>query len=330
MAYEDFSRKELGEILTDFLHSIKFEMPRFDYDFSLEKPVMDHFRIQPWPAAYIEKAVKIAKWTSTGVGYCYPFADKNTRIAYGIHGVYFLLVDDSAEDLGSALDHFTTNLVLGKPQESPILQSLVCWLGESENPINQGPFTADMNIKSTIDNIRGCVLERDYDGKMNPPRGATNFPRYLRAKTGFAETYALFCFPQTLYPESKFLQAYLPAIQDLCEYINYANDIMSFYKESVIGTERLTYIPTFARTHGIDLNDALRKVTANVAEHARNIRVVLADYPELLKTTEEFFQGYIIWYLDQPRYRLGDLVIQMPDGKPYPLGIGADRRVNVE
>lgn len=329
MAYENFCRKELGDILTDFLHAIKFEVPQLDYDFSLEKPVMDHFRTQPWPAAYTDKAVKMAKWASTGVGYCYPFADKNTRVAYSIHSVYLFLVDDSAEDLGTALDHFTKNLVLGKPQESPILQSLVNWLGDSDNPINQGSFTADMNIKSTIDHVRGCMLERDYDGKLNPPRGATNFPGYLRAKTGFAETYALFCFPENLYPESTYLQVYLPAIQDLCEYINYANDILSFYKESVVGPERLTYIPTFARTHGLDLNDSLRKVTENVAEHVQNIRVILAEYPQLLKTTEEFFQGYISWYLDQTRYRLGDLAIRVPDGKPYPLGNGFGRKVSV-
>lgn len=328
MAYGNFSRGELGEILTEFLCSVNFEMPQFDYDFSLEEPLMDYFRAQPWPEAQIDKAVKMAKRMSTGVGYAYPSVDKNIQVAYGIHVVYLFLVDDSAEELGNALDRFTTNLILGRRQESPVLQSLVDWL--SESPIHLGSFAADMNVKGAIEHVRGCMLERDYDGKTIPPRGATNFPRYLRTKTGFAETYALFCFPEALYPESKFLQAYLPAIQDLCDYTNYTNDILSFYKESIVGTERLTYVPNIAHTHGLGLADALRKTIADVADHVQNIRVILADYPQLLKMAEEFIQGFIVWHLDQPRYRLGELTIRLADGKRYQTTTGFGGRESRE
>lgn len=328
MTYEDFPKKELGEILSEFLCAIDFCMPSHDYDFSLEEPVIEHFRSQPWEEAIIDKAIKRAKPISTGVGFCYRFVDKEIRVAYCIHATYLFLVDDMTEQLRPALDHFTMNLVLGRQQESPILQSLADWLDES--PSYQGPFEVDMNIKSTIEHISGCILERDYDGKMILPRGAVNFPPYLRTKTGFAEPYAHFCFPEALYPESQFLHVYLPAIQDLCDYINYANDILSFYKESIVGSERLTYIPNIARTHGLNLTDALRKIISNVAEHVHNIRVILADYPQLLKTTEEFIQGFTVWHLDQPRYRLGELTIRMPDGKRYQPTTSFDRGVWTE
>ncbi|OBT86261.1 hypothetical protein VE02_05867 [Pseudogymnoascus sp. 03VT05] len=210
-------------------------MPPFDYDFSLEEPVMGHFEVQPWPEAHGNKAIKMAKWMSTGICICYPFADRETQIAYGIYSVYVLLIDDITRELGSSMDRFAVNLVFGSPQESPVLQSLVDWLGGSLD--YQGPFAAAMSIKSVIEFIHGCIIERDYDGNIVLPRGAINFPEYFRLKTGIAEPFTHFCFPEALYPESEYLQIYLPALQDICDYINHTNDILSLYKESIVGEE---------------------------------------------------------------------------------------------
>lgn len=325
MTDENFSRKELGKSLSESLCSIDFQMPLHGYDFSLEEAVMDHFRAQPWAEAHVEKAVKMAKGISTDVGFCYPFANKDIQAAYGIRGAYTLLVDDMTKELGPALDHCAMNLVLRRPQESPILQSLANWLGQS--PAHQGAFVADTNIKSTIDHISGCIIERDYGSNMMVSRGALNFPPYLRTKTGSAELSAHFCFPETLYPESKFLHVYLPAIQDLYDYINHTNDILSFYKESILGQERLTYIPNFAQAHDLTLTKTFRKIIANVTENVQNIGTVFAESPQLLKTTEEFIQGYGVWYLEQLRYRLGELTIRIADGKRYQPITAIARRV---
>ncbi|TID24221.1 Terpenoid synthase [Venturia nashicola] len=144
-------------------------------------------------------------------------------------GAYVFLVDNAAEEFGLALDHFTTNLILSRRQESPILVP-----GRLTQRQRTCSLLANMNVKYTIAHIRG-------------------------------------------------------------------NDILSFYKESVMGTEQMTYVPSFTRRHGIDLKDAFRSVTASVVERAQNIRVTLVDYQELLKTTKEFLQNNIVWYLEQPR-----------------------------
>lgn len=312
---ENIFRRELGEILSNFLHSIDFYKPSCEYDLSLEEPVMNHFRTQPWPEPHKDKAVNMAKWMSTGIGMCYPFANKNDQVAYGIHGVYVLLLDDMTKEIGSSMDHFAMNLVLGRSHESPILQSLARWLGCSST--YQGPFAAAMTIKSTIDFVRGCIVERDYDGKIIVPYGAINFPNYLRSKTGIADPFTHFCFPEALYPEQGYLSIYLPALQDMCDYINHTNDIFSFYKESVVGKEQLTYIPNYALTHGLSLVDTLREVCASVVQNVINIRTVFATHPELHKTTEEFFRGYVAWHLNQTRYHLGDILVIQPDGQRY-------------
>ncbi|THC93476.1 hypothetical protein EYZ11_007032 [Aspergillus tanneri] len=317
MEYENFSRKELGEILSDFLQSIDFYMPPFSYDFSLEEPIMSYFDSQPWPPAIRKKAVGMAKWMSTGIGMCYPFTDRDSQIKYAIHGIYVLFIEGVLEELGSALDNFAMNLLLGKCQESPVLQSFADFLASGQTYL--GCLGNTVNIKSAIEFINGCILERDLDGKITPPTGAVNFPKYLRDKTGFSEPYAHFCFPQKIYPESKYLQTYLPVVPDITEYTCYTNDILSFYKESIVGHERLNYISNYANTQGVGLADALREVCANVTRNVHNVRSVLANHPEMLKNVEEYFRGYAAWYLNQKRYRLDDIQIRGADDQRYEL-----------
>ncbi|KAF2680331.1 terpenoid synthase [Lentithecium fluviatile CBS 122367] len=312
------SKEDYGQILSTFLSGIDFYMPPFSYDFSLEDPVMAYFARQPnWPPNLTEKAVGMAKWMSTGLGMCYPFAEKDIQVAYGIHATYVLFIDDIIHELGNALDEFETRLVSGKPQKSPILQSLVNFL--LDNDTYMGPYAAAMNTKATIEFICGCIMERDYDGKVVPPVGAKKFPSYFREKTGYTEPYAHFCFPEAIFPEKDYLHVYMPCIQDLIEFISYANDILSFYKESVVGDERLNYVCNIANTHGLSAADALGLVCKNVTENVTTVRKVLRDYPEMKDTVDEFFRGYIAWYLNQKRYKLTDIVVKDSKGQLFKL-----------
>ncbi|KAH8704352.1 isoprenoid synthase domain-containing protein [Phaeosphaeriaceae sp. PMI808] len=312
------SKEEYGQILSKFLSDIDFYMPPFGYDFSLEGLVMSYFASQPnWPSNLTQKAVGMAKWMSTGLGMCYPFAEKHIQVAYGIHATYVLFIDDIVHELGDALDEFEVRLVSGRPQKSPILQSLVNFL--LDNDTYMGPYAASMNTKATIEFVSGCILERDYDGKVIPPVGAKKFPGYFREKTGYTEPYAHFCFPEELFREKDYLHVYMPCIQDLIEFISYANDILSFYKETVVGTERLNYVCNIANTHGLSAADALRLVCKNVTENVLTTRKVLKDYPEMRDTVDVFFRGYVAWYLNQKRYKLTDILINDSKGGLFQL-----------
>ncbi|GLI82180.1 hypothetical protein PoHVEF18_010586 [Penicillium ochrochloron] len=308
MAKEHIPKAQLEEILSSFLREIGFRFPDWDFDFSLEGPVMGHFQKMPWPVPQREKAIKMAKWISTGVGMCYPFASQASRISFGIHSTYLLLLDDIGAEMPASMGRFAVNLALGKPQESPVLQSFAEWLGYGD--AYMGPFANAMNIKCGIEFIHGCVFENAFNGKIRMPVGATNFPGYFRAKTGFTEPYAFFCYPEDLYPEAQYLHIYLPAMQDLCEYISYCNDILSFYKESAVGDERLNYVYNYASAHGIGLTEALKTICSNVVRNIKNIRKILVDHPDVLRDTEIFIQGYAAWYLLQKRYHLSDLALQ--------------------
>lgn len=312
------SREEYGQILTKFLNDIDFYMPPFGYDFSLEGLVIDYFKRQPnWPEHLTKKAIGMAKWMSTGLGMCYPFAERDIQVAYGIHATYVLFIDDIIYELGDAMDEFEVRLITGKPQKSPILQSLVNFLAVNNTYL--GPYGSAMNTKATIEFISGCIMERDYDGKVKPPVGAKKFPGYFREKTGYTEPYAHFCFPEAMFPEKEFLHVYLPCVQDLIEFISYANDILSFYKESVVGTERLNYVCNVANTHGLSAVDALKLVCKEVTENVLTTRNTLKDYPKMRDTVDEFFRGYVAWYLNQKRYILEDIVVKDAEGNVFQL-----------
>jgi hypothetical protein len=302
------SEEEYGQVLSDFLKQIGFRMPSIGYDSSLEQPVVEYFARQPWDNHLKQKAAKMAKWMSTGLGMCYPYASRQSQIAYGIHATFVLFIDDIVVELGKSLDHFQQNLVQGKSQEHSVLQSLVDFLALEDGYL--GSYGRSMMLKSTIEFVSGCIIERDYDGKMQPPFKATKFPDYLRQKTGYTEPYAHFVYPEEMFPEATHLQLYLPLIQDLCEFISYGNDILSFFKESVIGNERLNYICNVAFVNDISPADALRLVCHNVVENIKSIRTVLSDHPSMLKITEEFLCGYIAWYINQDRYHLTDITVR--------------------
>jgi hypothetical protein len=325
----DVSKEEYGKILSKFLKDVDFFMPPQEYDFSLEEPVMNYFASQPnWPPHLTAKAVYMAKWMSTGLGMCYPFAEKDIQVAYGIHATYVLFIDDIIHELGDALDEFEVRLVSGKPQKSPILQSLVHFL--LDNNTYMGPYAAAMNTKATIEFICGCIMERDYDGKVEPPVGAKKFPGYFREKTGYTEPYAHFCFPEATCPEKEYLHVYMPCIQDLIEFISYANDILSFYKESIVADERLNYICNIANTHGLSVCDALKLVCEQVTENVLTTRKVLKDHPEMRDTVDEFFRGYIAWYLNQKRYKLTDIEVVDAQGKLYELTPAEPKAIEVQ
>ncbi|KAH8809353.1 isoprenoid synthase domain-containing protein [Xylogone sp. PMI_703] len=309
----DFVTKEEYEhILSSFLADIDFEMPSWGYDHSLEQPVMEYFRGQPWEHHLREKAVGMAKWMSTGLGMCYPFVDKEGQVSIAIFATYVLFIDDIAPQHSDTLREFQQQVIRNQPQKSAILQSLLDFLPSIEKLF--GPYASAMITKSTIEFVYGCYLENKYDGIVTPPSGAHNFPAYFRQKTGYAEPHAHFAFPQALYPEEQALHKYLPIISDLCDLINYGNDILSFYKETIVGPERLNFICNYSNVYGISVAESLRLTCSSVTQNICRIQKVLSVDPEMSNTTSQFIHGYIAWYINQDRYKLSDLRITSKKG----------------
>lgn len=171
----------------------------------------------------------------------------------------------------------------------------------------RGPYVASTVIRATIDFVEASQLEARVHTQ---PRGAVSFPWYLRFKTGIAEPWALQTFPEDVFPEEKYLDLYLPAIPALCNFINQGNDIMSFYKEAIVGDEKHNYVCSVAVVQGISAEEALVMAIESVVSSVEEVRAVLAPYPELLEYANSFIGGFVGWHFNEnERYHLDELEI---------------------
>lgn len=175
-----------------------------------------------------------------------------------------------------------------------------------------GPYAASMITKTTIEFVESTNLEGEF---TNLPFGAVRFPRYLRAKTGYAEPYAHAIFPNDAFPEPEFRNSYLPALPALCEMIDYINDILSFYKETIRGQERYNFVCNLATTRNCSVKEALEIAVEDTAERVAEMRRVLKPYPNLLQCAEQFLCRYISWHLNTTkRYFLDEVDIRDAHG----------------
>lgn len=302
------SREEYGSILANFLDDIGFSMPAREPDMSIIRPVVSHFESQPWAPSLIKKAVHKAELTA-GMEVVYPFVSWDTKVMYGIFCTYMFLIDDSDEELDAELEDFESNLIKGRPQKSPFLRSMMTFIDGMDSCF--GPYSRTMISKSMVEFASGRRIETCYNGVMRPTVGALNFPYYLRQKAGIAEPVAHFVFPQSLYPEEKCLSTFILILPDVCDLVSFVNDVMSFYKESILSDETINYVWNLATVHDVSISEALRHTCARAIRSVNNIRTVLLfQDPQMLDTTDQFIQGYIAWYLKQARYRLSDIEIR--------------------
>ncbi|KAI1095300.1 isoprenoid synthase domain-containing protein [Rostrohypoxylon terebratum] len=176
-----------------------------------------------------------------------------------------------------------------------------------------GPFICDMITKATLEFFSMCAFEQEYDGTFAASSSTPDFPYYLRFKTGLGEPYALFAFPECMYPEDVFLRTYLPAIPYLVREFNLGNDFLSFYKESIVSDERLNYVHNSSRASRVTPIQALEDVRLSLIDGVQTIREVLAVDPQLQSNLDQMLHGYVMFHFGASRYRLSELGIPEVD-----------------
>ena len=92
------------------------------------------------------------------------------------------------------------------------------------------PISANCITTCAMDFINGCLLEQESTIRnMKLSDAAHSWPYYLRMKTGTAVAYAFMLFPKKSHPD---MSVYIQAIDDMCLFINLANDILSYASSS--------------------------------------------------------------------------------------------------
>ncbi|KAL5338232.1 isoprenoid synthase domain-containing protein [Aspergillus crustosus] len=246
--------------------------------------------------------------------YTYPFASASVQEAIASFAAYAISIDDLTSDFASDLQAYTTNLTLGCPQRHSLLQGFTTHL--SEQPRVFGAYGGDMIIKGALEFISSALVEfRDMD-TLKLPAEAGDFLIPFRAKTGVAEPFAFFCFPEDTHPEQDSLGKYLAIVPTIMLFLDYVNDILSFYKENMrmklaSGSDSASFIKSYARLHGISLREALQRTTVEAVDVVKRLRAVCKQDPAVFGHIEPFIQGYISFHLSFPRYKLSELDIPL-------------------
>lgn len=122
-----------------------------------------------------------------------------------------------------------------------------------------GPYCHSTIIKSLFDYINGRIVEYEMErSEFQFPSTARLMPMFLRTKVGAAEILVSMMWPKARFPEETYLMQYFPAVQELVLFIDFTNDILSYYKEFVIRQEKGNFVANFSETHDMSHLDVLK------------------------------------------------------------------------
>ncbi|KAL4879978.1 isoprenoid synthase domain-containing protein [Aspergillus karnatakaensis] len=241
--------------------------------------------------------------------YTYPFASGPVKEAIATFAAYAISIDDLTTEFAAELQSYATNLMLRRPQGHSLLQGFTNHLSEQAEIF--GSYGGDMIIKGAMEFISSVVVEAKYMDSVHLSKHTTDFLVPFRAKTGVAEPFAFFCFPEDTHPEQRDLEKYLAVIPTLMLFLDYVNDILSFYKEHMKPGDSASFIKSYARMHGLRLSDSLKRAKLEALGVIGRLRMICMHDPKLFGHLEQFIQGYIWFHLRFRRYKLSELNIPL-------------------
>ncbi|KAI9649344.1 hypothetical protein NHQ30_001916 [Ciborinia camelliae] len=300
---DSVTKTQFETVIRKLLQDISYKPRLLSRDLILEKFVLEYFlelgRLQHLD---LQKITQISKLTVDATLLLYMWHDKEPQKIIALYLGYFYIIDDYAHDLLPNLRAFRRNLLAGK-SNGPLLDELVRFLVQFDDCY--GSFTADFIFSGTLEFITVAVFECEMEGKLQCHPDAPDFPRYFRSKTAIAEAFIKFLWPEKSFPEATCLQHCLQATPDLTEITGMINDTLSFYKESIVSTERNNYVYNYAAAHGITAHKALEIVAGSLMECVRRLRSLFCSEPEMLKVMNGYVGGIFAMHA-LPRYRLSE------------------------
>ncbi|KAK0197805.1 isoprenoid synthase domain-containing protein [Armillaria mellea] len=211
--------------------------------------------------------------------------------------VYLDDVYPDGPDLLIGVPNFTKLFGSSQKQPNKILNDFADLLYESHRHF--GEVDADVIIHSFLRFVTGLILEAQ--SMSEPTKKVDKYILFLRGLSGISEAYAIFIFPKEL-PFNLDMQA-LPY---LCQFINFANDILSFYKEECAG-ETNNLISLLADARGEPKCRVLRSVAVECIQTHKKALSILSPDEGVRRAYEEFVKGYLAFHLGAERYRLSEL-----------------------
>ncbi|RAH75644.1 terpenoid synthase [Aspergillus aculeatinus CBS 121060] len=234
----------------------------------------------------------------------YPLHPWDLKILTALYTAAFISLDDQILDMRHDVQLFRTRLLRGEPQPQASLALFAKTLTQMEP--HYGTFTMDLLVASTIESIASQGLESS--GHAYPPdRISDDFPRYFRWMTGFAQPYGLFLPARHLFPDqpTETVEALMLGVMpEMAQLAHGINDVLSFYKESVVGSERANFIYMGAAKRGIAPLAMLEEFTWELFTSYEAVMRRLEVNSQLREVFRLWIHGETLFHYIDPRYRL--------------------------
>ncbi|PBK66612.1 terpenoid synthase [Armillaria solidipes] len=208
--------------------------------------------------------------------------------------------DDAYPDDPDALvgvPNFTKHFAASEKQSTKMLNDLANLLAETSQLFGQ--VSADFIVHAGLKFIAVLVLETQ--NKYESMHRVDRYALYLREMSGLGEAYAMFIFPAELQ-----YNTYVQALPLLRDFIDFTNDITSFYKEECEG-ETHNLVSFLAEARGEPKSKALYYLVEKCMEAHERILLILSPHKEAQGMYKEFVKGFLSFHLGGKRYRLGEL-----------------------
>ncbi|KAI0343572.1 terpenoid synthase [Trametopsis cervina] len=247
------------------------------------------------PLLSLEKHLQTGLAIGT-LAYAHTRADIQAHIA--THSMLVTIIDDR-KIAHAALEEFIPRLLSGAAQLDPLLDMLVDNLrGMSDY---YAPASAGGIVASTLEFVNAMLRETDVrDTEIS--EGAMRYARYVRAQNGMGEAYCLFVWDKFNFSD---VASYVPAIADAAIFVCFANDILSFYKEELLGDYQ-NMVHSRAAASGKDVVSALNDIVDETTVVISHVRDILKGREK--DAWEQFMSGYSLFHYLDARYRLHEVL----------------------
>ncbi|SJL14644.1 uncharacterized protein ARMOST_18109 [Armillaria ostoyae] len=227
-------------------------------------------------------------------------ANDKVKVYIVFYTAFVTYHDDVYPDDPDALvgvPNFTKHFAASEKQSTKMLDDFANLLAETSQLFGQ--VSADFIVHAGLKFIAVLVLETQ--NKYESVHRVDRYALYLREMSGLGEAYAMFIFPAEL-QYSTYVQA-LPLLRD---FIDFTNDITSFYKEECEG-ETHNLISFLAEARGEPKSKALYYLVEKCMEAHERILLILSPHKEAQGMYKEFVKGFLSFHLGGKRYRLDEL-----------------------
>ncbi|KAI0962583.1 terpene cyclase [Taiwanofungus camphoratus] len=292
-------------VICSFLDRVNFSFQEYKRDPELESLVKEATKSWPNETSLQPHIATATAITVTGYGHL-PNVESKLQIA--LYTAIATSLDDPAIFDSSASHNFHPLLCAGLNQHDNMLGELTTILTQMWDHFPR--FAAGSILASTMQFINVSMLENISQDQVLSP-SALSFVEHRRIMSGISEAYAAFIWEKTTFPE---VNVYMQALPDIMLYINYVNDILSFYKEE-LAEETGNYIHGRAAVTGKPVLETLSQVIDETVAANQRVYTILGD-GDAKDAWERFAKGYICFHIGNARYRLLELL-----GDQYRLDI---------